>query len=259
MPLSCIAVQRKYRPQGAWSQGCARSGLAWVIDRDSLQLLDYDAYSPRFQSSVGQDPAFKRRLMRRVDVTLLHCGIFNRWLPCSITRVKTSGGFYQVGLRGRNGYNDWHCCLTARGSSGTSMRTTVCRCKSECEWFFVSLCRHYEVATWPAYNCTLTPRLLRWRPCKNTDEWRCWWGISAEFVSMRTSWNQLLFQSWPGGLYAHLGTLQLFSQSATRGIIIRPSPLRFQPLPTWFLWTKHFTASITHHSWQDAILSGLSR
>lgn len=74
-----------------------------MIDRDSLQLLDYDAFSPRFQSSVGQDPAFRRRLMRRVDVTLLHCGIFNRRLPCSITRVKTSGGFNQVVYEGAMG------------------------------------------------------------------------------------------------------------------------------------------------------------
>lgn len=41
--------------------------------------------------------------MRRVDVTLLHCGIFNRWLPCSTTRVKTSGGFYQVVYEGAMG------------------------------------------------------------------------------------------------------------------------------------------------------------
>lgn len=44
--------------------------------------------------------AFFRHLMGRVDVTPLHRGIFNRWLPCSITRVKTAGGFYQCVYKG---------------------------------------------------------------------------------------------------------------------------------------------------------------
>lgn len=56
-----------------------------MIDQDGLQLLDYDALLPRFQSTGGQDPAFKRRWMRYVDETLLcaqsHCEMFTSGYP----------------------------------------------------------------------------------------------------------------------------------------------------------------------------------